>query len=85
MFIQKHVDNKQTGSITLELVYELLIFISQVITDDAFIDYQVTKDIIDMFHIIKDLIKACEEISECKIDLKSHMFKKKVQPLISNI
>lgn len=55
------------------------------ITDDAFIDYQVTKDIIDMFHIIKDLIKACEEISECKIDLKSHMFKKKVQPLISNI
>lgn len=55
--------------------------------DIGFADYGVKSDLRDMFNAIEDIIKVCEESGEsgAKMDLKSHMFKKKLKPLLDKI
>ena len=86
-YIKEHVGSQIVGEISLELVLELLNFINLISEDKGFEEYDAKADLQDLSISIEGLIGMCDEGGKQmgRIDLNSHLFKKKVKPLMDKI
>lgn len=76
------------------MLYELCFFINTVLEDKGFKQYSgVAEGIRSMFNAIENIVRFCEDnasnssvkIDKEKIDVKSHMFKKKLKQIVEKI
>ena len=55
------------------------------VEDKCFESYEIDIDMKSLYEEIQDFLKMVEGLGECKIDLASHLYKKKVKPFIEKV
>lgn len=55
------------------------------VEDKSFESYEINIDMKSLYEEIQDFLKMVEGLGESKLDLNSHLYKKKVKPFIEKV
>lgn len=85
-YINENTKNKKEGNLSVELLLEISNYILNITEDEVFGEYGLQENLKELFIATEEFLQMCTEegdrIEGKKIELNSHLFKKKLKPCL---